>query len=130
MPFDGVETVQVNRARLIEALREMPENFVWDLSKWREKTACKTTGCAVGLAIEIGLIDQLHWSIVPTSVLADKIGISRDQAREIFNPATFFNPATTVGKFTSPIIEGPFKGHYFFQVTSEMVADALEAIVK
>jgi hypothetical protein len=110
MPFDMTPTDAPleRRRRLIAALRsEMPSGFKWNFLFVHEKRACGTVGCALGLAKEIGILDEPLLSDA-----ANKFNLSREQANLIFYP-----PPHNIRRIY---------GCAFSKVTPAMVADALE----
>ena len=114
MPFDGThETPTLRRARLIEALRApMPDNFTWDFSDIRYHTDCGTAGCAIGLAMEIWPNDRRIIHDYPEKFF----GITENEANRIFFSCGNY-------KFAMNDVRPE-------DVRPEMVADALEALVR
>lgn len=120
MPFDGRDsTPALNRARLIEALRaEMPADYRWNFAVIHRQQSCGTVGCAIGLAIHIGLPVKLSPAIdssldrsIAATDLAAVFGISKIDAFDIF---------MSTGAYTGCSRLQPWK------ITPAMVADALE----
>ena len=103
MPFDGtISTTTLNRARLIEALRNVPQDHTWDFgSIYREvlpidlfdpRPNCGTTGCAIGIGKKIGLWDNTEGivsSVIKKSV-APALGYNSDLFRRHTMPADPF----------------------------------------
>lgn len=89
MPFDGryISTPAMRRAILISALRHpMPPEFTWDYGCFHTRTACGTTGCALGLARTIfpdeRRLRRKFWR--PFKAWAEVFGITPKQAGRIF----------------------------------------------
>jgi hypothetical protein len=110
MPFDvAVETPKLRQAILIDALRN-DKNWKWDY--------CRTAGCAIGMAqhlwpgLDLQPLPILGTDTVPCSeayvAAANFFGISKYDAFMIFGSA-----------YRYPV-------RSMWQVTPEMVADALE----
>lgn len=107
MPFDGtISTHALNRARLIEALRNDKE---W---KWN---FCKSSGCAIGMAATIWseVRDTKDSRVIP---LANLLGINLDKALDVF------------GFVTNTFEYSEFYKTTRDKVTPTMVADALEKL--
>lgn len=111
-----------NRALLVAALRgevASPRDFIWDYnyilrdardlaeSDERYSGRCGTVGCAIGLAVLLGIVSSSS-----SGILGEAIGIrDRCRARSIFSDAGFYG-----------------LGVWFADVTPRMVADAIEAV--
>lgn len=86
MPFDISENgVALNRSLLITALRALPEDFEWDFTDSCYKTAWGSAGCAVGLAMHLGLVSKDCDE--PFSEMYELLGISSRTGDSIFDPA-------------------------------------------
>ena len=127
MPFDGIDaTPALNRARLIEALRDVPPKHMWNFGTvYREPDAlrheCHTTGCAIGLGKVIGLWDQVDGTLrnIIQQTVAPRLGQDFLSLMPVLCPK--------IDAYTSRITEGPFIERRYGDVTAAMVADALEA---
>ena len=113
MPFDGTEnTPALNRTRLIAALRApMPSGFRWWFPYFLVYDSCGTAGCAMGLAVTLGLMSDTDGD----ELLAKKLGLSESDVGHVF-----YNE--------SEEDDARFYGVAMDQVTPQMVADALERI--
>lgn len=118
MPFDvAIEAPALRRAVLIEALRQqMPKGFIWDYSLGYDKRSCGTAGCALGLAVALGLLKRPAPGIVAAYSLLkpamEMFGLDDAAARRIF-----YSPETY-----------GFDSEDWNAVTPMMVADELEKI--
>ncbi len=123
MPFDSMpvvpaveveDTPLARRRRLIAALRgEMPAGFTWNFNKTHFRNTCGTVGCAMGLAIEIGVLRPFAGMLFALDwyePMAARIGISKEDSHRIF------------GMVSSYGANDPDK------VTPAMVADKLEQL--
>ncbi len=108
MPFDGIHnTPKQNRMLLAAALRsDMPENFTWGFRNYRIEHDCGTVGCALGLAVEIGLLRHVA------------INHRYDELKKVFGPVAIKS------EFWNPI---PYARDWD-AVTPHMVADLLEKL--
>jgi hypothetical protein len=107
MPFDGKLYPQVEaRARLVRALREpMPSDFEWyfGVAFTDVCSPCGTTGCAMGLAYMLGIVE-----IPCVEAMKSSLGLSKYDTTMIFLTRSFYGVDD------------------FCDVTPAMVADALE----
>lgn len=108
------EQMKANRKRLIAALRApMPKGFHWDFREVSAPHECGTAGCAIGLAMEIGLIDgEAGWPnpTMLASRLAIVTGLSHANSGRIFLA-----------------YDSEYENVKLSDVSPEMVATALEA---
>jgi hypothetical protein len=111
MPFDvATETPAIRRARLIEALRgNMPPNHEWNFTFSYEERGCGTAGCAIGVAIRLGIIENTH-PFDRYDHIKERLGLS-DHQMSVFRSDG----------------AGPY-GVLATAVTPGMVAEALEKI--
>jgi len=102
------ETPAIRRARSIEALRApMPENFEWKFDTVYKRTECGAVGCALGVAMDIGVVARFTVESV-----AEALGLTFNDAVAIF----------------SPYDVNYEYGVPYDEVTPAMVADKLEAV--
>lgn len=101
-----------NRAKLIAALRgKMPPRFIWDFGTVYRESDCGTVGCALGLSMDLGIID-----LGRCSELSRALAIPGELGRGIFVPVQRLG--------YSGIVVG--YGCRYGDVTPQMVADKLE----
>src|SRR5882672_6071109 len=83
MPFDAAgNRPAINRAVLIDALRgQLPEKFTWDFGTFLEEKPCGSVGCALGLAVVLGITKGVDYKS-----MASAIGISEEDSARIFEP--------------------------------------------
>ncbi len=108
MPYDGGKeiTQAMNRTILIEALRSpFPEGFGWNFNVIHRREGCGTLGCAIGLAIEIGLFDKKN-----------NFGPNDVEVEVVFGEGIYRHFSSNNNDY----------GVNAKQVTPAMVADALE----
>jgi hypothetical protein len=123
MPFDnGVITEgKLRRLTLISLLRdELPKNFTWDFSHVCSPVGnCKTSGCALGRAIEARLIEREITEFDQYDEIGKLFDMTAEQVNDIFFGG--FGGSSSYPRTITGVTN-------YAEVTPAMVADELEKL--